>query len=101
MLGRSGAKEEDQGNRYMSGSKMAVVCGRCDVTQSEVTEAVVRVARQASGKKVSGVLHLAGKVKDGMMMNMGWDDVREVVLPKVGGLRSLQGAVKEESVGWV
>ena len=101
VLGRSGASESDRQASFVASSSHNVVCGRCDVSEGEDARAVTAVSRASTGKLVTGVLHLAGKVSDGMLGEMEWRAFAEVVRPKVAGLQSMWRAVGERGAAWL
>ena len=66
----------------------------CDVTAVEQTMQVVQEGRRATGMHVTGVMHLAGVLQDGLLKESSWRAFKRVVKPKVLGLRSLHRATE-------
>jgi hypothetical protein len=61
--------------RLVEGGEGRVVCGRCDVSVGEEAEGAVMSGRRTVGQRLASVLHLAGRVRDGVMETMGWKEV--------------------------
>lgn len=71
------------------------------MSEGEDARAVTAAGRASTGRLVTGVLHLAGKVSDRMLGEMEWRAFVEVVRPKVAGLQSMWRAVGERGAAWV
>ena len=102
VLGRRGlsAGSSDEQN-LVGGVAASVVCGLSDVGKGEEAANVVRAGRQGSGMRVTSVLHLAGQLQDGMLVNLGWSDMARVMRPKVGGMQAMWRTVGEKGVAWI
>ncbi|MFF3781142.1 SDR family NAD(P)-dependent oxidoreductase [Streptomyces sp. NPDC001933] len=66
-----------------------------DVTDLAATETVVRAVRDRFGP-VNGVIHAAGVLRDGFLVNKTLDDFRTVLAPKVRGAVNVDLATRDE-----
>ncbi|WP_432103583.1 SDR family NAD(P)-dependent oxidoreductase [Streptomyces sp. bgisy091] len=78
-----------------TGSPDRLAYFRADVTDLGATEAVVRAVRERFGP-VTGVIHAAGVLRDGFLVNKSLDDFRAVLAPKVKGAVNLDLATLGE-----
>ncbi len=100
LMGRNGPSESDRSERFWGG-RASVVCAVASVEQMEGCVVAMQGGRKWLGKSVSGVLHMAGVVRDGLLSNLTWDAVAAVLVPKVAGLHAMRRAVTEANVGWM
>lgn len=70
-----------------------------DISTRDGAERAVREARTAFGP-VTGVLHAAGQLHDGLVARKRWSDVETVLRPKVQGVEALDAATREEPLEW-
>ncbi|HEY1108145.1 MAG TPA: SDR family NAD(P)-dependent oxidoreductase, partial [Opitutaceae bacterium] len=70
-----------------------------DVSTADGAAEAVREARAAFGP-VTGVLHAAGQLHDGLVARKRWSDFEAVLRPKVLGAEALDAATREEPLEW-
>jgi acyl transferase domain-containing protein/acyl carrier protein/SAM-dependent methyltransferase len=91
LMGRSAPSADAQAvidRLLLDGVKVAVVQG--DVSRSEdVVRAVAAVDRDAP---IAGIVHAAGILDDGVLLQQTWDRFAKVLAPKVAGAWNLQNA---------
>ncbi|WP_328436773.1 SDR family NAD(P)-dependent oxidoreductase [Streptomyces sp. NBC_00444] len=80
------------------GSRAAYV--QADVTRLEDVERLVAEAEQRFGP-VTGVIHTAGVVEDGLLINKKPDSVRRVLAPKFDGARNLDLATADRELDYL
>ncbi|MFI8356845.1 SDR family NAD(P)-dependent oxidoreductase [Streptomyces cyaneofuscatus] len=66
-----------------------------DLRDPGQTEAVTAVVREKYGR-IDGVIHAAGVLRDGLLVNKTLDDVRAVLTPKILGAVNLDLATRED-----
>ena len=68
-----------------------------DIRRSGDVEALMRKIRKA-GRRLNGVIHAAGILKDAYLMNKKYSDFEQVIAPKRAGLAHLDEATAEEEL---
>jgi polyketide synthase PksN len=70
---------------------------RGDVARRQDVEALVAAARRQYGR-IHGIFHLAGAIRDALMINKRWQDFAAVLAPKVDGAVNLDEACRNEEL---
>ena len=66
-----------------------VVCASVDVTDAAQVHAWLSEHTHRGGRPVRGIVHAAGTVDDGLLVNMSEEDFATVLAPKIAGTRVL------------
>lgn len=69
-----------------------------DITDADAVAAWLADHNRNADRPVRGVIHAAGAVHDQLLVNVGEDDFRKVLGPKVAGTRALHSAFADEEL---
>ncbi|HYH98360.1 SDR family NAD(P)-dependent oxidoreductase, partial [Hyalangium sp.] len=92
LVGRQGAATEEQRQSVeeLKQQGARVVVGRADVASAAQLERVLQQARAEGLPSLKGVVHAAGVLEDGLLLNQGVESLRRVLAPKVEGALNLE-----------
>ncbi|MEM6403538.1 MAG: SDR family NAD(P)-dependent oxidoreductase, partial [Cyanobacteria bacterium P01_D01_bin.116] len=96
LTGRRQPSEEAQkiiNELEESGAQILVLCG--DISQKEDVSQILEKI-QASLPVLKGVIHAAGVLDDGLLLNMNWEQFKKVMVPKVEGAWHLHNLTQEK-----
>jgi len=98
LLGRTGKATSEVRELQENGADIVVL--PCDVTSREQLASAIEKLR-VSGPPLKGIVHAAGVLDDGPLMQMTASSVDTVFAPKVDGAWWLEEATRPDPVDWV
>lgn len=100
LLGRSELSNERQSKveeiaRYGNGHSLQYI--QTDITNRQQVEESLKQIR-SSGQVIRGLIHAAGVLRDGFLLNKTRQEIDEVLAPKLDGTRILDEALMEDKL---
>ena len=90
LLGRSQpSKSARQTINELTQQGVTVTVEQVDITDAEALQEIVNLP------SLRGVIHAAGRLKDGLLQNQTWSSFQQVIAPKVTGAWNLHEATKD------
>ncbi|NHA02806.1 amino acid adenylation domain-containing protein [Mucilaginibacter sp. HC2] len=97
LIGRSELSEE---KRAALAALSSAEYFKCDVSNKTEVVNLVRLIKEKY-QRLDGVIHCAGVLRDGLIINKTADDVRQVLASKVTGIKNIDEATKEEAIDFI
>jgi acyl transferase domain-containing protein/acyl carrier protein len=94
LVGRSRNEQATGAIQELERSGATVRTFQADISDQQQVEALLASIAE-SGPALRGILHAAGVVEDGMLINQRWDAFTRVLAPKVRGTWNLHTAARE------
>lgn len=96
----TGRSELNQEKQALIASLNNTIYYSCDVSKIEEVESLINTIRETHGK-LDGIIHGAGVLHDSFILKKTKEEIEEVLLPKIQGVKTLDEATRDEKLDFM